>query len=351
MSKLITTISNICRNYDSKSVEFGRHSDRLFLSALVKHLSDDEIERLQNEGMEYYPLQYFIDTRNKEFEPKAERRLLMVNKPIHEVLATFADKKSKGRQEARQMLRSRFPEQDADVQMEILRQFLLAGTKIDVVWVACTMCKGYWLAFQMLKIEQNAEDVENLLIEKAGEFADDANVARFALDYLSDDFAQTNASKIENAVGYLRLARKLAKNADWQIDRKKLSDIEYVFVAGRCRRNITDKEAWNAFVTYLADINYDGYNWQNEEWREHAKVSASNAIQLSLADLTPVRRLLQVLGECGLTETILRIYALDSDLQDELQKISVDTDLTVFERDAQCKKQLVDLARKKLSII
>ena len=156
-------------------------------------------------------------------------RTISKNHPIATVIKNYENKKSGKVTESRQEIQRRFFGLDWKDQKKIMRAFLKAG-KADRDWAYSRLLDlwdddftihilAFWLAYHE---------------EKCG---------WVIIRHFPKDFLKNHIDEFKGERDYYFVCRRLVEESDFLIDKKRLSNIDYLMVLYHAHRHIDDEEA------------------------------------------------------------------------------------------------------------
>ena len=159
------------------------------------------------------------------------------NRPIASLIKLYLDKKSGKVYDARKEIQKRFDYLDWKDQKRIILAFLQSG-KSDRVWAYGKIYRQWDDCYlEPLKAlwERYHEDV----------------CAWSVIQHFPIEYVRENASQLEEVNGYYHLCQRLAEDAEYQIDKSKLFDKEYLLVMLNTHREVKEDEAKDIFFRSL----------------------------------------------------------------------------------------------------
>lgn len=161
------------------------------------------------------------------------------NTPIATLIKNFVNKDSGKVSESRKEIRNRFPALDWKDQKKIISAFLDSCAS-DREWMY-TRLLDYW---------DNcfAEQIKSLWEEYHEE-----KCAWLVIRFLHENYVKSQIDNFSGGRDYYFVCRRLAHNNDFQIERKRLSAIDYLSVIFYSGKNLSDCEATEIFYKIVCE--------------------------------------------------------------------------------------------------
>ena len=161
------------------------------------------------------------------------------NTPIVTLIRNFVNKESGKVSESRKEIRRRFPALDWKDQKKIISAFLDSCAS-DREWMY-TRLFDYW-------DDCFAEQIKSLW-EKYHE----DKCAWVVIRFLPENYVKSQIDHFPGGRNYYFVCRRLAHNEDFQIERNKLSAIDYLSVIFYSGKNLSDDEATEIFYKIVCE--------------------------------------------------------------------------------------------------
>ena len=161
------------------------------------------------------------------------------NTPIVTLIRNFVNKESGKVSESRKEIRRRFPALDWKDQKKIISAFLYSCAS-DREWMY-TRLFDYW-------DDCFAEQIKSLW-EKYHE----DKCAWVVIRFLPENYVKSQIDHFPGGRNYYFVCRRLAHNEDFQIERNKLSAIDYLSVIFYSGKNLSDDEATEIFYKIVCE--------------------------------------------------------------------------------------------------
>ena len=166
------------------------------------------------------------------------------NHPISSVIKNYLNKKSKKVTDARKEIQRRFNGLDWKDQKTILNAFLESG-KVDREW-AYSMLLDWWNPIFEPKVRELWETYKE---DKCAWVI----MRHFPKDYIKNHIEQFDKGKRD----YYFICRRLAEDADFTIDKSKLSPEDYLMALFHGHRHIDDEEAEDVLFSIVSKLCMD----------------------------------------------------------------------------------------------
>ena len=168
-------------------------------------------------------------------------KIMQKNHPIATVIKNYLNKKSKMVTDARKEIQRRFHGLDWKDQKTILNAFLESG-KVDRVW-AYSMLLDWWDPIFEPKVRE--------LWETYQEYKCAWVIMRhFPKDYIKNHIEEFD----KGGRDYYFICRRLSEDADFTIDKSKLSPEDYLMALYHGHRHIEDEEAKDVLFTIVSKL-------------------------------------------------------------------------------------------------
>lgn len=161
------------------------------------------------------------------------------NTPIATLIKNFVNKDSGKVSESRKEIRHRFPALDWKEQKKIISAFLDSCAS-DREWMY-TRLFDYW-------DDCFAEQIKSLWEE----YHED-KCAWVVIRFLPENYVKSQIDHFPGGRNYYFVCRRLAHNEDFQIERNKLSAIDYLSVIFYSGKNLSDDEATEIFYKIVCE--------------------------------------------------------------------------------------------------
>lgn len=262
------------------------------VNLMLNALDINEIQELKKclEKDYYYfnRIERAIDRRLRE-NPKKEK-----NKPLSTLLKLFLDKKSKCVVDSRNKLKERFYYVSYSEQRKILGAFL-ASCASDRKW-AYTQLYNDWDSYFETKIKELWENKRELRCEW------------IVVKYFSEEYLLENLDHF-NESSYKYLCVRLAHCEDFVIDRSKLSDYDYIYVAAKSRLKLDGERVLDYLFEYISSYidKCDEYDFERDM---SLRIRAKSPI--STNSLGNVGKILWCMSQIGLLEELMCYFEWDN---------------------------------------
>ena len=281
--------------------------ERHFMKALMRTLSHEQLENLQNKNLLQEPLIW--DAKSLLERDSKVQKAAVKNEPIATLLDEFVTHKKGRRNFVRAQLQNRFDAQDNDIQVGIFRAFLQGG-KNDRRW-CYNKALSWW------------SDCIIPEMEKIWEAYKEPNCARVVSERLPLTYVKQHQEDLGKA-DYHNLCLRLGTEEDFAIDRKRLGAVAFFHVLTHCNRNISDTEADLVVFEYLAEVLTSGYfphhysmKYENSLFRPE---EIPDNYRPSLLFIKGMDYVLWCLGQLGKSNTIMKLYSWNKMLQQQMPK-------------------------------
>lgn len=254
------------------------------------------------------------------------------NNPIAKVIKNFVDKKSGKVTEARKEIQRRFFGLDWKDQKKIMLAFLKAG-KADREWAYSHLLEmwdddftiqvlAFWVAYHEEKC------------------------AWVIIRHFSNDFIKHHVDEFKGERDYYFVCRRLAEDADFVIDRRRLSTIDYLMVLYHGNRSISDEEAKNLLFEIVHEVCSNGH--------PYLEVSRSyiprRTEAMYASDFRTVSMALYYLNKMGKDEVISYFHEWECKLQTAINESMEFANISNSPlSDYEYQKQLANMVQKYLS--
>ena len=161
------------------------------------------------------------------------------NTPIATLIKNFVNKNSGKVSESRKEIRNRFPALDWKDQKKIISSFLDSCAS-DREWMY-TRLFDYW-------DDCFAEQIKSLWEE----YHED-KCAWVVIRFLNENYVKSQIDNFTGGRDYYFVCRRLAHNNDFQIERERLSAIDYLSVLFYSGKNLSDCEATEIFYKIVCE--------------------------------------------------------------------------------------------------
>lgn len=151
------------------------------------------------------------------------------NAPIASLIKQFADSKSGKVTESRKEIKRRFDYVDWKFQKEIIK-ICLFSCKSDREWIY-TKLINCWDDFFMDRIEQ------------LWRYYHEPKCAWIIISHFPEEYIDEHIDELGDGRNYYFVCRRLAHNPSFEINRQRLSAIDYLSVLAYCNRPISTQEA------------------------------------------------------------------------------------------------------------
>ena len=224
------------------------------------------------------------------------------NKPIASVIRNYMDKKSGKVTESREEIRRRFLGLDWKDQKKIMNAFLDAG-KSDREWAFSILLDLWDSSFET--------KVRELWEEHHDERCAWVIIRNFPLEYLKEHMEELSEDR-----NYYFICRRLAADADYEINKDLLSATDYLIVLHHSNRTIEDNEATDILFQIAHDISV--HWWPSMELSRDYRPDRKE--MMSTSDFDKVSMALYYLRKMGKEEVIQSFKKWDDALQERVRQ-------------------------------
>ncbi len=168
------------------------------------------------------------------------KRTIPHNKPIATVIRNYMDKKSGKVTESRDEIRRRFYGLDWKDQKKIMNAFLDAGVS-DRQWAYSRLLDLWDASFET--------KTRKLWEEHQEERCAWVIIRHFPLAYIRE-----HMDELGDGRNYYFICRRMATETDFEIDRNKLDDLDYLMTLYHADRKIEDEEANDILFGIIHDV-------------------------------------------------------------------------------------------------
>ncbi len=213
--------------------------DHVVCRALINCMSENETEDLLDDYELDWHLSSFIEKKNQmEFQPKL---FPIEHNKDWQIYFKILKLRSIGKVEiARKHLHDIFPYLQWNSQRQLLRYSLLSTYKVDRIWALEQLFDDWSLIADSSKEEFTCWTND---IEAVWNKYQDKESAYLLLKYMPYEWAEKYEQELSDVVGYKQVALRLGTNVDYDIERYKISDIDYLYVMAKLMRPISKKMA------------------------------------------------------------------------------------------------------------
>ena len=175
------------------------------------------------------------------------------NPAIETLYRWFNNPKSKKIQQARYILRERFPYQSYSVQKKIIDIFIKRGSRTDVKWAAKYLLKKmFWKDDYLSAVKKVWQ------LEKDNWMLAQIVSTKASIDFIEsiiDDIPTNEINTIMGSISFhydLFATRLAIEKPDYVIDKTKMLPMQYIICCAKANRKVTHEEAIEGFYDCIA---------------------------------------------------------------------------------------------------
>lgn len=300
--------------------------DHAVCRALIGCMSDNEIEDLEERYELDWHLSNFIEEKKLSMK-KAPISSTEHNKDWHIYFKILQQRTYRKVGIARNHLHTIFPYMEWKSQRQILRFSLLSNLKVDRIWALEQLYENWNLIGNASSKEikywfLDIENVWNKFYDKGSAFV--------ILKHMSYELVIKYEQKLSEIVGYKQVALRLGTNVNYNIDRARMSDIDYLYVMAKLLRPITKQTADMILSKTILQV--------IDECTCPMNCSPSN---ISLLSDNNISLVIWCLGRLNHPKIIMEFYENDQQLQSSVKGVFPTTDDSIDQKsywELMCKR-------------
>lgn len=258
--------------------------------------------------------------------------MISPNHPIATVIKNYENKKSGKVTESRQEIQRRFFGLDWKDQKKIMHAFLKAG-KADRDWAYSRLLDlwdddftihilAFWLAYHE---------------EKCG---------WVIIRHFPKDFIKEHLDEFKGARDYYFACRRLVEDSDFVIDKKRLSNIDYLMVLYHAHRHIDDEEVQDVLFKIVHEVGVHQYPYL-EIYRIY--IPRRNQI-MRASDFQTISMALYYLEKMGKDEVVCSFHIWESEVQTTINASKEYDEIKGLPlSDYEYSKRMADIVQKYMS--
>lgn len=274
-------------------------NDHAVCRALIAGMDAEERQRLLESGCLDWHLQNLIEVGEPRHTSQKVR-----NKSWRKYLRQMRQRTPGKVQEARARLQRLFNHLEWSAQRELLQYFLHNGIKTDRIWALRTIDDDFGIISECRG--KARKDLTDAVLQVWLDYHD-AVAAKMIVRNYPLEVIERYADLLMQDYDYLHVALRLAANSDYQLDPKRLTDLEHLYALAKLGREVSDDDAESMF--YLAMLT--ALSEENEALPRNG---------MSLMSLDAVRLSVWCLGRLGKSEIIMEFYEHDRDFTSVAQQ-------------------------------
>lgn len=257
---IIKFFKDVIGNNNEETLSRAAH--KIFKS-IIDTLNVDQLHELQNNVELDWYLDNLVFLKLEGSYCKSEKK--EQNKSWHKYLSEMQDRKSGHVTASREKLRRLFPHLEWRVQRKILLYFLKDATKSDRIWALRTIQSDWSLIGDCKKSEVIMWLTE---IQHQWLLHHEKEAAIILIKHEQHKFVAEFEKELSDAIGYQKVALRLGENADYIVDRSRMTDLEWLYVMTKLKRTVEKQTCEVILTEVLLDAihkNECPYSRENEE--------------------------------------------------------------------------------------
>lgn len=288
---------------DAGGVDLSR-TTRAFCRNIIKSLDYNSLISLRNIVKYDWYLENCLEERIREYTSVVERKKIQYNKTWRAYLNDMRLHRSGKVVFAREQLRKLFYFLEWRAQCQLLEFFLRESTKCDRIWALKAIRKIWPLIEGKGK---KAKERWIAVVFDLWEIYQEEEAALVLLDYAEENCILEQQSRLVEQLGYQKVALRLGKNPEYEVDRTQVSDLEWLYIMVKLQRHVDRVTCELVFSEVLMEVIV-----KNESlvYKVDKELSFIMDRRVGLA--------VWCLGQLKYPELIMEFYKWDKALQDSL---------------------------------